>query len=255
MARLSPETDLANPDARPVPRPDPRNDAFLREVDDEYRRSQLEGYWQRYGRVLAIAVIVVLAALAALLYWREDRARRAGKTGEAFNLALTKIEAGNAAAASPTLVDLAKNGSAGYRGAAQLEQAAIAVQSGAPDKGVALYRTVAADATLPKPFRDLATIKATRQEYDNLPPATVIDRMKPFAVPGDPWFSVAAEMTAIAELRLHHPDRALPLFIAIVRDTTASPSIRNRAAQMAVGLGAEPASLLPPQPRSSRLAQ
>lgn len=237
-------------DPRPVLRPDPRNDAFIREVDDEYRRSQLEGYWRRYGRILAIVVVALLVALAALLYWREDRVSRAGATGEAFNLALTKIDAGNAAAAAPTLADLAKTGSPGYRGAALLEQAAIAVQTGAPDKGIALYRTVAADTTLPKAFRDLATIKATRQEYDTLPPATVIDRMKPFAVPGDPWFAVAGEMTAVAELRLHHPDRATPLLIAIVRDANATPSIRNRAAQLAIGLGVDPASLLPSQPHT-----
>ena len=248
---LDPETDLATPDAR---NPDPLNNAFLREVDDEYRRSQLEGYWQRYGRAVAIVVVVVLVALAALLYWREDRARRAGATGEAFNLALTQVEAGNVAAAAPVLANLAKTGTPGYRGAALLEQAAIAVQAGAPDKALALYRTLAADTTLPKAFRDLATIKATRQEFDTLPPATVIDRLKPFAVPGDPWFAVTGEMTAIAELRLHHPDRATPLLTAIVRDGTAPPSIRNRAAQLAVGLGADPASLLPSQPQS-RLAQ
>ncbi len=227
---------------------DPRDDAFLREVDDEYRRSQLEGYWSRYGRALAIGVVVLLVALAALLYWREDRARRAGATGETFNLALTRIDAGNFTAAAPVLADLAKNGTPGYRAAAQLEAAAVAIQSGDTAKGLTLYRAVAADPGLAKPFRDLATIKATRAEFDTLPPATVIDRLKPFAVPGDPWFAIAAEMTGVAELRLHHPDRAAPLFIAIVRDTLAPPSIRNRAAQLAIALGADPASLLAPKP-------
>ena len=248
---LSLENDLATPDARP----DARNDAFLREVDDEYRRSQLEGYWSRYGRVLAITVVVLLVALAALLYWREDRARRAGKTGEAFNLALTRIDAGNFTAAAPVLADLARTGTPGYRAVAQLEAAAVAVQSGDTGKGLALYRAVAADAALAKPFRDLATIKATRLDYDRLPPATVIDRMKPFAVPGDPWFAIAAEMTGIAELRLHQPNRAAPLFVAIVRDVTAPPSLRNRAAQLAIALGTDPAALLAPKPLTAEPAK
>lgn len=233
---------MATPDAR-----DARNDAFIREVDDEYRRAQLEGYWQRYGRILAIAVVALLVALAAVLYWREDRARRAGATGERFNLALTQVDSGNAAAAAPVLADLAKNGTPGYRAAAALEAAAVAVQGGDPAKGLAGYRAVAADTTLAKPFRDLATIKATRLEFDTLPPATVIARLQPFAVPGDPWFAVTAEMTAIAELKLGQRDRATPLFVAIVRDASAPPTIRNRAAQMAVGLGADPASLIGPQ--------
>ncbi len=238
------ETDLAN---------DARDDAFLREVDDEYRRAQLEGYWQRYGRMLAIAVILLLIGLAALLYWREDRARRAGETGEAFSLALARAEAGNAAAAAPVLTSLARTGTPGYRAAARLEQAAVALQAGDTATAVARYNAVAADATLPQPFRDLATIRATRVEYDRLPPATVIARMKPFAVPGDPWFAVTAEMTGVAEMKLGQRDRALPLFIAIVRDVTAPPSLRNRAGQLAIDLGAEPATLLGPQ--TSGMAQ
>lgn len=238
---------MANPPARPDARPDPRNDAFLREVDDEYRRARLEGYWARYGRILAITVVVLLVALAAALYWREDRARRAGATGERFNLALTQIDSGNFTAAAPVLADLAKTGTPGYRAVAQLEAAAVAVQGGDTAKGLTLYRAITADATLAKPFRDLATIKATRLEYDQLPPATVIARLQPFAVPGDPWFAVAGEMTAVAELKLGQRDRALPLFIAIVRDASAPPSIRNRAGQLAIGLGADAATLLGPQ--------
>ncbi|MBV8973037.1 MAG: tetratricopeptide repeat protein [Sphingomonadaceae bacterium] len=234
-------------------RPDAANDAFLREVDDEYRRAQLEGYWQRYGRLLAIGVVLLLVVLAGVLYWREDRARRAGATGEAFNLALTRAEAGNAAAAAPVLADLGRTGAPGYRAAARLEQAAVALQANDTAKAVTLYRGIAGDATLPQPFRDAATIRGLRVEYDTLPPATIVDRLKPYAVPGGPWFAVAAEMTGLAEIRLGQRDRALPLFVAIVRDTTAPASLRNRAAQMAVDLGAEPATLLGPQ--TSGIAQ
>lgn len=224
--------------------PDARDDAFIREVDDEYRRARLEGYWRRYGRIVAIGIVVFLAVLAAALYWREDRARRAGVTGERFSLALTQIDSGNTAAAAPVLADLAKAGTPGYRASALLEAAAIAVQAGDTAKGLAGYREIAADTTLAAPFRDLATIKATRIDYDSLPPATVIARLKRFAVPGDPWFAVAAEMTGIAQLKLGKRDAAAPLFAAIVRDPTAPPSIRNRAAQMAIGLGIDPATLV-----------
>ena len=89
------------------------NDAFLREVDDEYRRSQFVGFWQRYGRGIAIGVVVFLVALAALLYWRQDKARRAGETGERFNTALTQVEAGNFTGAAPALADLSASGKIG----------------------------------------------------------------------------------------------------------------------------------------------
>ncbi|QYE34884.1 tetratricopeptide repeat protein [Polymorphobacter sp. PAMC 29334] len=236
-------------------KPDVRDEAFLREVDDEYRRSQFVGFWQRYGRMLAIGIVVFLVALAAFLFWRQDRARRAGETGERFNLALTQVEAGNFTGASAVFADLAKSGTPGYRALAQLMQAATAVQSGDIPKGLTIYRAISADTAIAKPFRDLATIKATRLEYDTLAPATVIERLKPYSVPGDPWFAVAAEMTGIAELKLNHPDRAAPLFVAIVRDQQSPPSIRNRAAQLAIALGTDPASLIVSRTSTSGLAK
>lgn len=228
-------------------KPDVRDDAFFREVDDEYRRSQLESFWSRYGRLLSIGVVVLLVILAALLYWREDRARRAGMTGERFNLALTQVDAGNFTAAAPVLSDLAKSRTPGYRALALLTEAATAIQSGNAAKGLAIYRQVSADATLARPFRDLATIKATRAEFDTLPPAAVVTRLRLLSVPGNPWFAVAAEMTGVADLKLHKPDAAAPLFTAIVRDPGAPPSIRNRAAQLAVSLGVDPATLVAPK--------
>ena len=228
-------------------KPDVRDDAFFREVDDEYRRSQLESFWSKYGRALAIGVVVLLVILAALLYWREDRARRAGATGERFNLALTQVDAGNFAAAAPVLADLAKSGTPGYRALAMLTQAGTAIQSGDTAKGLAIYRQVSADTTIAQPFRDLAMIKATRVEFDTLPPATVVARLKALSVPGNPWFAVAAEMTGIADLKLNKSDAAATLFTAIVRDPTAPPSIRNRAAQLAVSLGVDPATLIAPK--------
>ena len=228
-------------------KPDVRDDAFFREVDDEYRRSQLESFWTRYGRTLAISLVILLVALAALLYWREDRVRRAGTTGERFNLALTQVDAGNFAAAAAVLADLGKSGTPGYRALALLTQASMAIQSSDTPKGLALYRQVTADTTLAQPFRDLATIKATRLEFDTLPPATVVARLKALSVPGNPWFAVAAEMTAIADLKLRRPDAAAPLFTAIVRDPNAPPSTRNRAAQLAVSLGVDPATLVAPK--------
>lgn len=231
------------------------DDAFIREVDDEYRRSQFVGFWQRYARTIAIGVVVFLALLAGLLYWQGERARRAGATGEQFNLALTRIEAGNFVAAAPVLADLAKSGTPGYRALAQLMQAATAIQTGDTAKGLTIYHAMSGDTGLAKPFRDLATVKATRLEFDSVPPATVIERLKPLSVPGDPWFAVAAEMTGVAELKLNHPDRAAPLFVAIIRDLAAPPSIRNRAAQLAISLGTDPANLLPPKPLTSGLAK
>ncbi len=211
--------------------------AFLREVDEEYRRSQLAGLWSRYGRWALVGLVGLLVVVAGLLYWRAERARQAGLAGEQLLQALAKTEAGDAAGAAPILANLAKSAQPGYRGLAQLALAASATQAGNAPRALALYRAISADAELAPPFRDLATIKATRLEFDMLAPAVVVSRLQPLAVPGNPWFPVAAEMTAIAQLRAGKPALAGPLFAAIARDADAPPSLRGRAAQLAASLG------------------
>lgn len=214
--------------------------AFLREVDEEYRRSQIAGLWARYGRLALVGLVALLVAVAGLLYWRAERARQAGLAGEQLMQALAKADAGDTAGAAPILANLAKSPQPGYRALAELAQAAAATQAGNTPRALALYRTISGDAGLEPPFRDLATIKATRLEFDTLAPAIVIARLQALAVPGNPWFPVAAEMTAIAQMRAGKPALAGPLFAAIAREAEASPSLRGRAAQLAVALGASP---------------
>jgi hypothetical protein len=187
------------------------------------------------------AIGIGLVALAGFLYWRDSRSRQAGEAGEQFTQALAKIETGDVAAATPTLQTLAKSGDTGYAALATLMQAADAVQGGDTDKAIKLYGTVQADTKLPAPFRQLALVRGTQLEFDTLPPATVIERLKPLAVPGDPWFGVAGEMTAIAYLRDNKPALAAPLLSAIAADITLPPSTRARATQLGAALAATPA--------------
>ena len=212
------------------------DDSFIREVDEEYRRDQLKSLWQRYGKLLIAALVIGLATLAGVLYWRESRTRTEGTTGEAFIQALAKVESGDVAGASPELAKLAKSDPAGYQALALLMQAGTAVQSGDDAAGIKIYNAVAANPALAQPFRDLALIKATRLEFDALAPAVVITRLKPLSIPGNPWFGVAGEMTGIAYLKSGKPDLAEPLFTAIANDASLEASLRGRAAQLAAAL-------------------
>ena len=221
------------------------DDAFVREVDEEYRRDQLKSLWARYGRWLLTAIVVGLVALGGLLYWREARGRAAGAEGEQFNLALAKVETGDFAAAAPVFAALGKSDHAGYRALSQLMLAANAAQTGDTAKALALYKAVERDATLARPFRDLALVRATRLEFDTLPPAATIAALRPLSIPGSPWFGVAGEMTGIAYLKSGKPELAEPLFRAVAADANVAPSLRSRAAQLASAMGRVPA----PAPR------
>ena len=226
--------------------PQDTDEAFLREVDEGVRRDQVLSLWQRYG-ALGIAILVLfLGAVAGGLWWRDDQAKKAGIAGENLNKALTKLEVGDTNTARPLLDSLVKDGPKGYRPLAQMMQAAEAVGAGDTAKATRLLDTVAADSTLSQPLRDAATIKSIRLNFDTLPPASVVARLKEFAVPGNPWFGIAGEMTAIAHVKAGKPALATPLLVAMVRDASLPGSLRNRAGQLALSLGVELATLRPP---------
>ena len=99
---------------------------------------------------------------------------------------------------------------------------------------------MAADPKVPQAYRDLATIREVAIRFDSMAPQQVIDRLKSLAVPGNPWFGSAGEMTGIAQMKLGHNAEAGALFVAMAHDTGVPQSLRGRARQLAAQLGADP---------------
>lgn len=223
----------------------PSNDeAFLREVDDELRRDQMTSMWQRYGRLGLLAIGLFLVALAAFLWWRAEGVRKAEAQGEQLSVALADIQAGRKADADKKFDALAADGKPGYRATALLTKAALAADRGDKKTTLALLGQVAADASLPQPYRDLATIRQTLIDFDDVKPQVVVDRLKPLAVEGHPFFGSAGELTAVAYVQMGRRAEAGRLLATIAKDKNVPQSLRGRAAQLASTLGTyvDPAS-------------
>lgn len=215
------------------------NESFYREVDEELRKEQLTGWWKRYGWLAIAAVILLLAAIGGYIWWQNEQERRAGEHAETLLNVFEEVQAGRTQGADAKLNQLAEDGSAGYRAAALLTKADMALQANNEAAAVAVFKAVATDEGLPDPYRNLALIRQTATEYDRLPPAAVIDRLRPLAQPGNPWFGSAGEMTAIAYLKQGKPQQAAPIFAAMAKDQTLLESMRSRAVQMAGALGVD----------------
>jgi hypothetical protein len=217
----------------------PQNDeAFLREVDDELRREQMTTLWQRYGRIGIGAIGLMLALLAAFLWWRAESQKKADARGEQMSAALADIQANRKADAGIKLTSLAE-GSGGYKTSALFAKAALAADSGDKKAAIALYAGVAADDKAPQPYRDLALIRQTAIEYDMMKPADVVARLRPLSVEGQPWFGTAGEMTAVAYLDMKRPAEAGRMLAAVSRDQQVPESLRGRAKRLAAALGAD----------------
>lgn len=215
------------------------NEAFLREVDEELRRDQLAGFWERYGRLLIVGIVVALAAFGAYLYWQHRNEQAAGVEGEQLQSAFDSLGANNPAATTATLAQLAQSKRDGYRALAKFTQADVLLRDQKFQAAAARFGEVAQDASFAKPFRDLALIRQTAAEFDGLKPQVVIERLRPLAVAGNPWFGSAGEMVAIAYYRTNRRDLAGTMFGQIARNDDVPDSIRQRAVQMAGVLGVD----------------
>ncbi len=215
------------------------DEAFLREVDDAVRASDLTGFWKRYGRWLVAAVVAALLAFGGYIIYRNQQQAAADKQGEEFVDAMDKLRAGQEKEARAKLGTLAKADQPGYRAMAQLVEANLLGEDGKTKEAVAIYAKVASDSSLPQTFRDLALIRQTSAEFDTLPPQTVIDRLKPLAVAGTAWFGSAGELTAISYMKLGKDNLAGPIFAQIAKQDGLPQSQRSRAQQMAGALGVD----------------
>lgn len=219
--------------------PPQTNDAFLREVDEELRKDQALDIWKRYGKLLIAAIVLALAGFAGWLWWQQNQIEVASTQGIEFNKALDELGANNPKAATPKLDALVKDGTKGYAALARFTQADILLQKDDLKGAAAKFAEVAKDESLPSPIRDLALLRQTSAEYDVLTPQVVIDRLRPLAVKGNPWFGTAGEMTAVAHLRMGRRDLAGRMFGDIAADEGVPQSIRQRVVQMAGVLGVD----------------
>ena len=216
-----------------------QGDVFLREVDDALREDQMVSAFRNWGKPVGAAVVAGLLGLAGWLWYDNHRAAVMGEQGETFTRALDQVEAGRVQTGADTAAPLAKNANPGYRAAAQMLQAGIALEMNKPDVAAKQFAAVAADGTAPQAYRDLAAIREVAANFDKMPPQQVIDRLKPLAVPGNPWFGSAGELVGIAYMKQGHNDLAGPLFGAIAKDKAVPDSLRRRSRQLAGLLGVD----------------
>lgn len=222
------------------PTNDTTNEAFVREVDEEYRREQLLSLWRKWGRVGVIALGVALLGFAAYLYFNSRADQQAGMQGERLNAALDQMKDGQLAKAEPELRKLAGEGKPGYKVAALFNEADLLLAKNDLKGAAARYGAIAGDASLPQPFRDLALIQQTRAEFDSLNPQVIIDRLKGLIGADSPWLGTAGETIAAAYVKQGKRAEAGKMFAQIAQSKGYVPdNMRQRALEMAGAYGVD----------------
>lgn len=211
----------------------------MREVDEALREQQMQDVAKKYGVPITILVVLIIAGVGGWLWWDGSQTAAQEDRGERYTMALDRIREGQPESADDLLAKLATEEASDTAVLARLTQAGVALEAGKTDEAIKTYDAIAADGDVPEMMRDLATIRGVAAQYDDLEPQAVIDRLKPLAVAGNPWFGSAGEMVAMAYLAQGKDDLAGPLFGELARNQDVPESIRRRAGQMAGILGVD----------------
>lgn len=218
---------------------DPQADALLREVDEQVRHDQMVALWKRYGSfVIGIAILIVLTS-AGFQGWKAWRGSQRTADAVAYEMAITQATAGDRSAAAASLAALQQSASTGYGAVAALQRAAILIEEDKIAEAVTVYQGVAADTSVAKELRDLATLLAVMNGI-NLPDADLaaLDAtVATLAVPGNAYRHSAMETRGLIAMARGETEQALKTFQELAADATAPRGVADRAKDMIAALG------------------
>jgi hypothetical protein len=217
----------------------PEDEILIREIDEAVRQDDTQQFFRDYGYKLLAVIVAGLAGLGGYLLWDNYRENRLEAQSEAIVSALDFADANKYADASDKVDGLIDDGSPAAVTAARFIQAGAALELGDKAKAVELFAAIAADSKAPPALRDLARIREVAVNFDERKPADVVARLKDLAVPGNPLFGSAGELTAMAHLEAGNTAEAGKTFALIAKEEGLPDTLRSRARQMAGLLGVD----------------
>ena len=202
------------------------------EVDEELRRDRAKVLWDKYGKLIIAAAVLIVIATSANVFWRNYTEQQRLENARAFMEATVQARAGEVDQAIDGFVALAAEGQAGYALIARFRAAALKAENGDLEGAIADYAALAADGDLDPIYRDLATLMRVISEADTGDPGTLIQDLEPLAAEARPWRHTAREFTAVQHLRQGKTAEARQTLTMLADDLEAPRGIRARASEM-----------------------
>lgn len=206
------------------------------EIGEDLRAERVRRLFARYGWLLAVLAVLILAGAGGWQWWHRREQRNAERAGGRF-LAAAEAVSGPAPGAAPTparqqaaaaFAKLAATGPESYRTLARLRLAAVQASTD-PAAALATWTAVASDPHADPLLRGLATLLWAQHQLDGGDPAAINARLAPLAgVPG-PWRALAQEQLAWLDLRRGKTKDAMDLLRSLSTDALAPQGVRARA--------------------------
>lgn len=212
-------------------------DSFIEEVTEEVRRDRLFKLMRKYGWIGVLAVLLIVGGAA----WNEWQKASARAEAEAFGDAiLAALSADDPAGRTAALaaVPAPAEGQAALLSFLAAEESLAAGDTGAAETALA---GVAADATAPELYRQMAQLKLLILKGPSMSADERDQGLAALAAPGAPFRPLALEQQALALAGAGKAEEARALYAQIMQEAGVPAGLRQRAAQMIVVLGGDPA--------------
>ncbi len=204
-------------------------DSFVDEVTDAVRRDRLFAAFRKYGWIGVVLVLLIVGG-AAWNEWQKARtATRSQGFGDATLAALDKPVAERTAALAAIPVDGDQKAVLGLLMSAD--------PAGDKAAGLAALDALAADATQPQVYRDIAVLRRVALAGKDQPLADRRSALHGVAVPGRPFRTLAEEQLAYLLIEEGKKPEALTALMALVQDQEAPGGMRQRLSLVITALG------------------
>ncbi len=205
-------------------------DSFIDEVTEEVRRDKLFATFRKYGWIGIALVALVVGGTAYREYSSAQEQARAQAFGDAV---LEVVDLGGTEERAAAIAALPAD--AKQQAFVQLLLAADPKEN--REGALKALETLAADATQPQVYRDLAVLRRVMVAGTDMPVADRRAALEQIAIPGRAFRPVAQEALAYILIEEGKSDEAIEALRKLTQDQEAPATLRRRAEQMIAALG------------------
>lgn len=205
------------------------NDSFLREIKQELEREKFERIWQRYGVLIIAGVVLILAAVGGVQWWRAHTLSVAQEAGAQYEVALEQATSNKLDEASKDFEKVIETAPKGYATLAELQLAATHLEAGKEPEALATFEKVANDGAADSLLRDFARLQVAAIRLGKADWTEMENRLTDLTGAGNAWRHSARELLGLAALGAGKTKEAREYFESVIADPEAPPSVQERA--------------------------
>ena len=210
---------------------------IFKEVDEDLRQEHYKKLWDKYGRYVIGAAVVLVLAVGGYQAWVAWEQSKRNERSDLYSAAVALVEAGRISEAEAAFAAIGGPGDGGYAILASLQSARLKADAGDVEGAVKIWDALAANEAAGAAFQGAATLLSVTHQIDSGDPGQLEARLAPYTAAGEAFRPPALELSALLALRRGDRGQAREHYQAIADDIAAPSGLRSRATQMLAVLG------------------